>query len=143
LFADLRHELQEDPDLQALVADVQASIKGDQWCVVDGLITDNGQGQDICVAGITVVGDAGRRPWRFQNRGSPLGADPDEPALWKEGHHTPLIIFVGSSHPRRSPGIGGRTHWRSSPCRRSQDGEGAEAEIIGVPEVLPADDVAR
>jgi hypothetical protein len=43
LFADLRHEFQEDPNLRALVANVQAGTKGDQWRAVDGLITVKGK----------------------------------------------------------------------------------------------------
>jgi hypothetical protein len=60
----------------------------------------------------------------------------------KDATHT-IARFAGSSHPRRSPGIGGRPCRRSSPCQRAPNGEGAEAEVIGVLEVLPTVDVAR
>jgi hypothetical protein len=60
----------------------------------------------------------------------------------KDATHT-FAHFAGSSHPRWSPGIGGRPCRRSSPLRRAPNGEGAEAEVIGVPEVLLAVDVAR
>jgi hypothetical protein len=91
----------------------------------------------------STVWDMGQTPWRFQNRGSPSGADSDEPSHWIEACHTASLIFAGSSHPRWSPGIGGRLHQRSSPNQRSQGGEEAEVEVIGELEVLPTSDVAR
>jgi hypothetical protein len=56
----------------------------------------------------------------------------------KDAIHTPSLIFLGSGHPRQSPG--GR---RSSSHWRSPGSEGAESEVINVLEVLPAVDVAR
>jgi hypothetical protein len=43
LFDDIRDELDKDPDLQALKNEVQAGSKGDQWKVLDGLITVKGK----------------------------------------------------------------------------------------------------
>jgi hypothetical protein len=43
LFDDIRDEFDKDPDLQALKNEVQADSKGDQWKVLDGLITVKGK----------------------------------------------------------------------------------------------------
>jgi hypothetical protein len=43
LFDDIRDEFDKDPDLQALKNEVQADSKGDQWNVLDGLITVKGK----------------------------------------------------------------------------------------------------
>jgi hypothetical protein len=82
------------------------------------------------------------------HRDSKIEAHPQMQILMNLHSGTKVAIhlrtfFAGSSHLRWSPGIGGRSSWRSSPCRRHQCGEEAEAEIIDVPEVLSADDVTR
>jgi hypothetical protein len=67
------------------------------------------------------IGDAGRRPWRFQNQGSPSDESPDEPSLRNEWPHIHArsLHFCRTGSPRRSP-------------------DAAESKVIYVPEVITA-----
>jgi hypothetical protein len=85
----------------------------------------------------------GRRPWRFQNRGSPSVVDLDEPPLWNEGQHTHLhSFFVGPSY--RDGALvwaegrtGGHPHTGSLQAAKE-----AESKVTNVPEVPPDGDAA-
>jgi hypothetical protein len=73
---------------------------------------------------LRLVGDAGRRSWRFQNRGSPSDTNPDEPSLCNEDRNTPSPLLQDQLIYMAKPGCRWEVTLEVVPCQRPHGGDG-------------------